>query len=384
MTIPGEQKADDERLSPISRRMLALRDRVFGEWERQVRAALDQARGLAHPILIDTLPQFYDNIAESLTPDFPRLSGVDGSTVAAEHGGERARLAAYDHEALMSEYQAFRRVIFEVVYADGLQLTAQEVLAINGSIDAGIQQSVSAFSMVHTALRERFAAALTHDLRGPLGTTATALELIVMGSDPTRMKTLAVKALDNVRRMNVMINELLHTMAFHSGERLALELASFDILEVVREVQLDVASQGQRTEVVGPGVRGWWDRAALRRALENIVGNAAKYGKPGLPVRISVVEQHQRMVLSVHNHGDAIPPEEQECIFQMYRRAESARLGRQQGWGIGLPYVRAVAESHGGGVTLDSSDERGTTFTIDIPLDARPLLGAPTPESGLG
>jgi len=173
-------------------------------------------------------------------------------------------------------------------------------------------------------------------------------------------------------------------MAFHSGERLALELASFDILEVVREVQLDVASQGQRTEVVGPGVRGWWDRAALRRALENIVGNAAKYGKPGLPVRISVVEQHQRMVLSVHNHGDAIPPEEQECIFQMYRRAELARLGRQQGWGIGLPYVRAVAESHGGSVTLDSSDERGTTFTIDIPLDARPLLGAPTPESGLG
>ena len=384
MTIPDEQKADDERLSPTSRRMLALRDRVLGEWERQVRAALDQARGLAHPILIDTLPQFYDNIAESLTPDFPRLSGVDGSTVAAEHGGERARLGAYDHEALMSEYQAFRRVIFEVLYADGLQLTAQEVLAINGSIDAGIQQAVSAFSMVHTALRERFAAALTHDLRGPLGTTCTALELIVMGSDPTRMKTLAVKALDNVRRMNVMINELLHTMAFHSGERLALELASFDILEVVREVQLDVASQGLRTEVVGPGVRGWWDRAALRRALENIVGNAAKYGKPGLPVRISVVEQHQRMVLSVHNHGDAIPPEEQECIFQMYRRAELARLGRQQGWGIGLPYVRAVAESHGGSVTLDSSDERGTTFTIDIPLDARPLLGAPTPESGLG
>jgi len=66
----------------------------------------------------------------------------------------------------------------------------------------------------------------------------------------------------------------------------------------------------------------------------------------------------------------------------MYRRADAARRGDSQGWGIGLPYVRAVAESHGGSVTVDSGVDRGTTFVIDIPLDARAAGDAPTLEAG--
>jgi signal transduction histidine kinase len=368
-------------LSPTSLRMLALRERVLAQWEQQLRASVDPARGLSHPLLIDTLPAFYDNIAAALSPGCARLSGVDGSTIATEHGGERARLTAYDYDTLVREYQLFRCAIFEVLYADGLQLSPQEVLAINGSIDVGIQQSLTAFSLVHAALRERFAAALTHDLRGPLGATSIALELILMADDPARMKSLAGRALDNVRRMDKMIQDLLHTMAFHSGARLDLEMSSFDILELASEVQADAVSRGLGVELAGQALRGWWDRASLTRALENIVGNAAKYGRPGAPIRISVTSEHQRLLLSVHNQGDTIPPEEQECIFQLYRRAGTARSTHQQGWGIGLPYVRAVAESHGGSITLDSTAERGTTFTINIPVDARPLSGSPTGEA---
>lgn len=54
-----------------------------------------------------------------------------------------------------------------------------------------------------------------------------------------------------------------------------------------------------------------------------------------------------------------------------------ARLGDPQGWGSGLSYVRAVAESHGGSIGLDSSHERGTTFFIDIPVDGRAHAGKP-------
>jgi len=54
------------------------------------------------------------------------------------------------------------------------------------------------------------------------------------------------------------------------------------------------------------------------------------------------------------------------------------RYTTQGGWGIGLPYVRAVAESHGGSIGLDSSAERGTTFTVSIPLDGRLYHNAPS------
>lgn len=378
MTLASDQQVEPGSLSPTSRRMIALRETVFAEWEARLRAAVRKADALSHPILIDTLPVFYNNIAEAMTADYSRLSGVDGTTVAAEHGGERARLTSYDQESLILEYQLLRRTILDVLGADGVRLSAQELMVVNDSVDAAIQDSVCAFSMVHSALRERFAAALTHDLRAPLSATMSALELILLVDDPAKVKTLAAKGLDNVRRMSDMLQELLHTMAFHSGERLNLTLTRFDIQALSREVQIDAAAQGALVEVGGDAVVGIWDRPAMRRAIENIVGNAIKYGRPGAPIRIVTEELHERVVLSVHNQGEPIPAQERESIFQMYRRSDAARQNLQQGWGIGLPYVRAVAESHGGSIALDSSYERGTTFTIDIPKDSRALQDAPT------
>lgn len=379
MTCASDQKHDAAGLSAASKRMLALREQVFADWERAVRAGVEQAAELRHPVLIDTLPVFYDNIAESLTPGYSRQGGGDGTTVAAEHGGERARVSSYDHVALIDEYQLLRRCIFEALARDGVALNHAEVLVIDTSIDSGIKEAINAFTMVHSGLRERFTAALTHDLRGPLHATSMALEIILMTDDPARIRTVAAKALDNVRRMGGMVSELLDSMAFHGGQKVALELSAFDICELVRDVQLDaVSAHGVQVRMTPHSVHGWWDRKALRRAVENMVGNAVKYGAPDTPITIKADEVHERLLLTVHNEGEPIPPEEQESIFQMYRRAESARKGKKGGWGIGLPYVRAVAESHGGSIGVDSSRERGTTFVIDIPVDCRPFRDAPT------
>ena len=122
---------------------------------------------------------------------------------------------------------------------------------------------------------------------------------------------------------------------------------------------------------------GVWDRQALRRAVENLLGNAVKYGEPDTPVTVTLASANERMTLMVHNQGRPIPIEEEEGIFQVFRRAEAAQ-GGMPGWGIGLPFVRSVAESHGGSVGVDSGAERGTTFTIDLPLDAGPFQLAPT------
>jgi signal transduction histidine kinase len=216
-------------------------------------------------------------------------------------------------------------------------------------------------------------------MRAPLGVTSTALELVLMSNDLARIKTIAAKALTSVHRMSAMIDELLNTMTFHSGEQIQLHLVQFDIAEVIKEVQTDsIAAHGLRFEVSCSSVIGWWDRSTLKRALENLVSNSVKYGVPETPIAIRTKEVHQRLVIWVHNEGDPIPPDEQECIFQMYRRAEAAKNSDKAGWGIGLPYVRAVAESHGGSIGVDSSAERGTTFMIDIPVDCRPFLNAPS------
>ena len=379
MNFASDQNASSPALSANAARMIALRDAVFDAWERRVRECVSQARTVQHPILVDTLPVFYDNIAQSISPGYPRTSAVDGTTIASEHGGERARITSYNHTALIEEYQVFRWAIFHVLHEDGVTLDHRETHTINSSIDSGIQQAVEAFSLVHSGFRERFAAALTHDMRGPLSATMTALELILLSNDITRIKTVAAKALANTQRISGMIDELLDTMAFHSGEKIKLNIASMDIGDVVKEVLADaLAANGARIQAPVCSVNGWWDRSALKRAIENLVANAVKYGAAATPVTIATDEVHGRLLVTVHNEGDPIPPQEQECIFQMYRRAELAQRGPDRGWGIGLPYVRAVAESHGGSIGLDSSAERGTTFIIDIPLDGRLHLNAPT------
>jgi signal transduction histidine kinase len=380
VTLASDQNVDPDKLSATSRRMLELRGTVFAEWEKRVVATIEKAGSLTQPILIDTLPALYDNIAEALTADYPRTStGIAVPTVASEHGSERARLTSYDLQAVITEYQILRSTIVDVLKRNGVPLSDEEMQVIASSIDATIKEAVTGFALTQSAFREQFIAALAHDLRNPLATVSVAAQLILRTEDPGKVAALANRIVENLGRMDRMIQDLLDTVVFQSGGRLRLHPTHFDMLEVVREVcEQSVAVHGPRFEIVGPSVMGWWGREAIKRALENLIGNAVKYGAPDTPIRIEIEPYDQRVLLTVHNEGEPIPAEQVESIFQVYRRAMAAKEGGQRGWGIGLPYVRSVAESHGGSIGVDSSRERGSTFTIDMPVDARPYQNAPT------
>lgn len=379
VTKASDQDPDADKLSPTSRKMLALRDVVLLQWEQKLRAAIEQARNISHPVLIDTIPLFYENIAKALTPACGRRNGVQSTSIAHEHGGERARLTGYDPLAVIIEFRIFRETVFDVLHRGGVSLDHREAAIINSSIDTALTEAINTFSMVRAALREQFSAALTHDLRNPLHSARVTSELMLRLDDPEKMKALAARVIVNLQRMDGMIQALLDSMLFESGERLQLKLRHFDLLETVNEVVEECTIRhGPRFEVLGKTVTGWWDRDAIKRALENVLGNAVKYGQPHTPVRIKLDAVEGRMLISVHNEGDPIPLEEQESIFQVFRRAVSAKDSEKRGWGIGLPYVRGVAESHGGSIVVDSAAERGTTFVIDIPIDARPFQNAPT------
>jgi signal transduction histidine kinase len=359
--------------------MLGLREEVLAEWVKRIRQTVKDAEQLPHPLLINTFPSLYDNLAQAITPGYPRALGNEGNTVAAEHGGERARLTHYNVHSIISEYQVLRWTIFDVLKLHGVQLKDNEVFVINVSIDEAIRESVNAFALAQAALRERFIAALTHDLRNPLSTAHMSAELIRQSSDPARIKEFAERIIDNLRRMDGMLQELLDSATFQAGERLQLRLEEFDIQEVVKETCDQFAvTHGPRLQILGSSARGWWDREAIKRALENIIGNALKYSTRDSAIRIKTGSRGGRMIFSVHNEGEPIPPDQIESIFQLFGRAAAAKEGNKKGWGIGLSYVRNVAESHGGSVTVDSAVQRGTTFLIDIPVDARPFQDAPT------
>lgn len=128
--------------------------------------------------------------------------------------------------------------------------------------------------------------------------------------------------------------------------------------------------QPGKCRVAGAGITGWWCENSLRRALENLLGNAVKYGDDGV-IELRLEQAHGRVIVTVHNSGPAIAEEQMTRIFDYLRRDNHAPA---PGWGIGLPYVQNVAESHGGSIAVDSAPASGTSFILDLPVDCRPYV----------
>ena len=191
------------------------------------------------------------------------------------------------------------------------------------------------------------------------------------------IRRLAERIVVNAQRIETMTRDLLDCMVFEGGQRLPLHLEEFDLAVLAYEVaQQTMERSAVQVQVKFESAVGHWCRASLQRALENLLGNAIKYRAPGTPIMLRVASRGVRVQLEVHNEGEPIPLEEQESIFQVYRRARGGKCSKD-GWGVGLPYARRVAESHGGSILVTSSVAMGTTFLIDIPMDARPFSAAP-------
>ncbi|MRX10885.1 sensor histidine kinase [Pseudoduganella sp. FT25W] len=370
--LASDQKMNANGLSATSKQVLAMRDAVFAEWESQVRRLIKDARHILHPTLLNTLPVFYDNIAEALTPNHPRSNATSNNDIAAAHGDERARMTSYEPEQIVHEYQLFRDAFSQVADEQGVTLTRAEWGIVNSSIDSAVRESIRKFTSMHDSFRHKMAASLSHDMRNPLSVIVSAAHVLSLGANPDRTPLIATRILDNGKRLATMIEELLDALSFNRGEKLPLNLSEFDVQDLARTVCRDT-SVGDDAEcaVVGASVVGYWCEDSLRRALENLVVNGIKYGD-GNGVQIKIDEAHGRMLLSVHNSGNPIAPEHHGQIFEYLWREGGAKDKR--GWGMGLPFVKSVAESHGGSVAVDSSPAGGTTFLIDIPVDCRPFV----------
>jgi signal transduction histidine kinase len=235
-------------------------------------------------------------------------------------------------------------------------------------------------------VRERFVALLAHDLRGPLTTAIMAAKLLV--ARPERLDErvdLALRIERNMLRAERMIRDLLDAHRVRAGHRLPLDLQRCDLVEIATDVigELEDADRERLRLRVPDRLEGVWTPAQLTRALWNLVTNALKYGAVGSPVEVTLARSPEGVAISVHNAGAAIPPDEQEHLFEPFRRARGAEA-RARGWGLGLTLVRGCAEAHGGTVEVASTPESGTTFTMRLPLDARPFhpaspAGAPSP-----
>jgi len=123
-----------------------------------------------------------------------------------------------------------------------------------------------------------------------------------------------------------------------------------------------------------PVLKGDRDRIVL--TLHNLVGNALKYTPAGGRVQVRVLETEDSLRVDVVDNGIGIKPDEHEMVFERFYRAKDNRIGGIAGSGLGLALARQVARLHGGDITLTSQIDKGSTFSLVLPLTRESVRAA--------
>lgn len=219
------------------------------------------------------------------------------------------------------------------------------------------------------ALRDQFVMALTHDLRTPLTAAKMGAQLVERKlSDPGLNKYLS-RVVQNIDRTDSMIQDLLDANAIKGGEELSIERQDCHLNEITMSVLEQLTSiHGERFVFqADKDIYGFWDCSNLRRVIENLAGNAVKYGDSQSPITISLEQKPDAVEIAVHNEGEPISPEDQTVIFEHTKRTRAAKISGHKGWGIGLTLVKGIVQAHGGKALVESAPEKGTTFRIILP-----------------
>ena len=110
------------------------------------------------------------------------------------------------------------------------------------------------------------------------------------------------------------------------------------------------------------------DAEKMERVMLNLLSNAIKYTEPGGTIEVSIYDRDESITISVKDTGIGIPGEKLSIIFQRFRQVESLLTRKREGSGIGLSLVKSIVELHGGSITVESQENEGTEFKIEIPV----------------
>ena len=224
------------------------------------------------------------------------------------------------------------------------------------------------------ALRARFLAAVSHDLRTPLTSIGGYLEAVEDGlaEDPATLRRYVSIMREKAKLLEGRIAGLIDFARMETEEwRLRfeeVELKGF-LGSLALEFLEDAALLGRRLEArleeVGE-VRVLADKALLTRAVENVLSNALRYTPPGGLVRVSSRRVSATLFVDVDDEGPGIPATEREKVFEPFYRGSHAREG--EGTGLGLYIARSIVRGHGWELAASETGNGGGRLTFSIPL----------------
>jgi PAS domain S-box-containing protein len=245
-------------------------------------------------------------------------------------------------------------------------------------------------------LKNDFVSVVSHELRTPLTSIRGSLGLIaggIAGELPAKARSLVDIAAKNCERLVRLINDILDVEKVESGQ-MGFRLAPVDLAALAEQ-----AIESNRSYAEGYGVglrvagmtagttdaaRVWGDADRLLQVITNLISNAVKFSPRGGVVEVAVTRGEGEARVAVTDHGQGVPPEFRQRIFEKFAQADSSSTREKGGTGLGLSISRAIVERHQGRIGFASEPGVATTFFFDLPEWGAPVATADTePETPL-
>ncbi|MCI0389773.1 MAG: ATP-binding protein [Acidobacteria bacterium] len=289
-------------------------------------------------------------------------------TVAVAIGGGymlmRRALKPVDEITHSAEQITSRYLSLRLPVAD----TGDEIERLSIALNRMIARLDESFQYIR-----RFTADASHELRTPLTVLRGELEAIAQhwSLDTERRDTVG-SLLEEIERLSRIVDSLLAISRLDAGEA-QIEHVNFDLAELAATTteQMRLLADDKNISLVCE-IKGVvdvvGDRARLKQVVVNLLDNAIKYTHEGGEARVSVRNENAHALLEVRDTGIGIPVDALPHLFERFYRVDKARSRQMGGAGLGLAIVKSIVAAHGGQITVESDEGRGSRFRVELPL----------------
>lgn len=263
-----------------------------------------------------------------------------------------------------------------------LQQTVDELSELNDLLKDEIMRRKQAEARIKTALQKekelnelktKFLSLVSHEFKTPLSgiLTSTTLASKYTKTEQQDRREKHLNTIKNkVHYLTSILNDFLSIERLETG-KVTYKFDNFSLLNLINEVVYNANVTLKSGQIINypqnlEEVELYQDRNVVELILSNLLNNAIKYSKEDTLITLEVNRDQNNLYFKVIDQGIGIPQKDKVHIFERYFRAENALLN--QGTGIGLNIIKVHLENLGGNITFESEENKGSTFSVKLPI----------------
>lgn len=243
------------------------------------------------------------------------------------------------------------------------------------------------------SMKTEFISIASHQLRTPLSVIKWSLSLILKADKKNfteEQRESIAQAKASAETVIKLVGNLLNLSRIEQG-RLEHHPQETDIIPIIKEIVKDAKAMADKKEVKVSAeypqekIVLTLDPLLFKEVVQNLVDNAIAYNRPKGTIRVIVKKKDANWLIHVADTGFGIAPEDMKNLFTKFYRGSNARAIRPDGSGLGLYFIKRIVQIHGGRISVESEQNKGTVFTVTFPVHGKKTKSTPeipglTPE----